>query len=162
MAGNAPDTRNWVANEMPDLIGRKYKLTVSGEVLLAETGTTAKLAEHHPQGFNPRVLLLDLLVSTSGGVQGHIVRWVNARYEQPTSGDQYDEVDILFDGEIIERVKVGHPKTASAGAKKAGKKRAAKKPPAKKKAATKRAPKKAAANKKTATKRSAKKRRKQR
>ena len=34
-----------------------------------------------------------------------------AAYTRPTSGNAYDEVDILFEGQIIERIKVGHPKT---------------------------------------------------
>ncbi len=53
MAGDAPNTRNWKAMEIPDFVGRNYHLTVSGEVELTETGTTAKLTKHQPQGINP-------------------------------------------------------------------------------------------------------------
>ena len=42
MAGNAPNSRNWKAVEMPDVIDRNYKLTVTGEVEIIGTGTTAK------------------------------------------------------------------------------------------------------------------------
>ena len=143
MTGNAPNTRNWKAIEMPDFVGRIYKLTVTGEVEIIGTGTTAKLTKHHPQGFNPAILLLDLDIHSPGGIQGQIARFVKVTYEEKTSGNQYTEVDILFDGEIIARVKVEHPKTATSSRaatpakKKPGKKKVGKKAPAIKKTAKK-------------------------
>jgi hypothetical protein len=135
MSGNAPNTRNWKAKEMPDFVGRNYRLTVSGEVEIVGTGTTAKLTKHQPQGINPAILLLDLDINSPGGIQGQIARFVKVTYEEKTSGNQYTEVDILFEGNIIARLKVDHPKTAAK--KKPAKKTAEKKKPAKKKAAKK-------------------------
>ena len=117
MAG-APNTRNWNANELPDLVGRRYRLIVTGDVQVTATNLTPKLSTHVPQGFNPRILLLDLTIVSSGGFGGQIVFYKSVQYMRATSGHQYDEVDILFRGKIIKRIKVGHPKTLRAAAKK--------------------------------------------
>ena len=165
----APKTRNWSANELPDFAGHRYHLKVHGEVETSATNYAPKLTEHIPQGFNPRILLLDLTIVKTAEFGGQVVAFRSADYDRPTNGHQYDEVDILFDGEIIERIKVGHPKTFAAaapkkpaarkaaktsGKKKPAKKKAAKKAPAKKKGA-KKAAKKAA--KKSTKKKSARK-----
>jgi hypothetical protein len=140
MAGAAPNTRKWKAIEMPDFVGRIYRLTVTGEVEVSATNLTPVLTVHNPQGFNPRILLLDLAIVSGGGVGGPIMTWKSAQYARTTSGNQYDEVDILFEGKIIERIKVDHPKTAAPGKKPAKKKPAkkvSKKPTAKKKSTKK-------------------------
>ncbi len=157
----APNTRNWKAMELPDFVGRNYHIEVSGEVALAGTGTTAKLTKRQPQGFNPAILLLDLEINTTGGIQGHIVRWAKVAYQEKTDGSQYDEADILYEGKIIEQIKVEHPKTVAARRAAAGKKKPAKRKPAKKKAAKKPAKKPArkAAKKKPARKAAARRRR---
>jgi hypothetical protein len=117
MAG-APKTRNWKANEIPDFVGRRYLLVVSGDVQVTATNLTPKLTVHVPQGINPRILLLDLSIVSSGGLGGQIVFFKSVHFTRPTSGRQYDEVDILFGGRIIQRIKVGHPKSLQAAAKK--------------------------------------------
>jgi hypothetical protein len=154
----APNTRNWSANELSDFVGRHYHIEVNGEVETSATNYSPKLAEHVPQGINPRVLLLDLTIVKTA-------EYHKVAFEHPTSGHQYDEVDILFDGEIIERIKVAHPKTVAAAApkkpaarkaaKKSAKRKPAKKKPAKKAPAKKKGAKKAA--KKSTKKKSAKK-----
>ena len=117
MAGT-PTTRNWKANEIPDFVGRRYLLVVSGDVQVTATNLTPKLKVHVPQGINPRILMLDLSIVSSGGLGGQIVFFKSVHYTQRTSGHQYDEVDILFDGKIIQRIKVGHPRSVAAAAKK--------------------------------------------
>ena len=159
MAGATPNTRNWIANELPDFAGRNYHIEVTGQVEVGATNETPVLRMHSPQGFNPRILLLDLSI-VSEGMGGQIMIWKEARFTRPTSGNQYDEVDILFDGRIIERIKVEHPKTA-APAKKPAKKKAAKKSAVKKKKSVKKTAKKAVkkkAKKKTKKKAGKKKR----
>jgi hypothetical protein len=150
---SAPNTRNWKAVEMPDFVGRIYRLTVTGEVEVSATNLTPKLDEHIPQGFNPRILLLDLTIVSAGGLGGPIMIYKPARYARPTTGDQYEEVDILFEGKVIERIEVDHPKTVA----KAPAKKSAKKKPAKKSAG--KASKKTAAKKKSAKKKAGKKKR---
>jgi hypothetical protein len=116
MAG-PPSTRNWNANELPDLVGRHYRIVVTGDVEVSATNLTPKLSLHAPQGFNPRILLLDLTIVSSGGFGGQIMLYKSVMFTRATSGNRYDEVDILFRGRIIKRIKVGHPKTLRAAAK---------------------------------------------
>lgn len=111
MAGAVLDTRRWVANELPDFAAGDYHIKVSGEVEVGATTETPTLRAHVPQGFNPRVLLLDLIV-TSHGAGIEIMNWKEVHFTRRTNGRQYDEVDILFAGVSIEHIKVRHPKTA--------------------------------------------------
>lgn len=155
----APRTRNWKALEMPDFAGRDYHLSVSGEVEVSATNKTPHLTQHVPQGFNPRILLLDLTIRTDGGMGADVMTWKQVTLRQSTNGNQYDEVDILFDGEVIERIKVDHPKAAAATKKPAKKatKKATKK--AVKKTVKKAAKKKAVKKTKKKAKKAAKKKR---
>jgi hypothetical protein len=163
MAGATPNTRNWVANELPDFAGRNYHIEVTGQVEVGATNETPVLRMHTPQGINERILMLDLSI-VSAGMGGQIMIWKEARFTRPTSGHQYDEADILFDGRIIERIKVEHPKTAKPAAAKKGSKKKVKKPARKaaKKSAKKSAAKKSVkkASKKKAGKRKAGKKKK--
>lgn len=161
MAAAAPNTRSWKAVEMPDFAGRNYHLTVTGEVEVSATNLMPKLDEHSPQGFNPRILLLDLTIVSAGGLGGPIMIYKPARYARPTTGNQYAEVDILFEGNVIERIAVDHPKTVAKAPAKTSAKKSTKKKPAKKaaKKGTKKASKKPAAKKKSAKKKSGKKKR---
>src|SRR4051812_24957551 len=95
MAG-VPNSRNWMAVELPDFIGRHYRIFVTGDVEVTATNLFPKLSYHRPQGFNPRIPLLDLTIESSGGFGGQIVFYRSAFYIRATSGVQYDEVDILF------------------------------------------------------------------
>ena len=42
---------------------------------------------------------------------------------KPTSGNRYSEVDILFGGKIIQRIKVGHPKSLRKSLRKGARKK---------------------------------------
>ena len=123
MAGSVL-TRDWEALEMTDMIGQHGQITVTGEVELTETGTTAELREHVPSGLHPKILLLDLVIHRQGGIQGHIAWFEKLTFKMRSSGNAYDEVDILHGGNVVQRVKVEHPLTFAAPP--------AKKPPAKK------------------------------
>ena len=148
MAGSVV-TRDWEALEMTDMIGQHGQITVTGEVELTETGTTAELREHTPSGLNPKILLLDLVIHRQGGIQGHIAWFEKLTFKMKSSGNAYDEVDILYGGEIVQRVKVEHPLTFAAPP---AKKPPAKKAPAKEAPSQKKPAKAAAAKKKTAKK----------
>jgi len=113
-----PPTRNWKANEIPDLLGRSYLLAVTGDVQVTATNLTPRLTVHRPQGFNPRILLLDLKIVTTGRFGGQIVFFKHVGYTKRSSGSQYDEVDILYRGRIIKRIRVGHPKSVRGAARK--------------------------------------------
>jgi hypothetical protein len=145
MAGSVL-TRDWEALEMTDMIGQHGQITVTGEVELTDTGTTAELREHVPSGFNPKTLLLDLVIHRQGGIQGHIAWFEKLTFKMKSSGRAYDEVDILYGGNVVQRVKVEHPLTFAAPPP------AAKKAPTEKAPAKKRPAKAAAVKKKTAKK----------
>jgi hypothetical protein len=153
----APQTRNWKANEMPDFAGGGYYLTVTGDVEVSATNKTPHLSSHSPQGFNPRILLLDLTISESG-FGADVMTWKRVAYRARTNGNQYDQTDILFDGDRVASVKVDHPKTAAPAKKKAAaKKKTAKKAVKKAKKAVKKSVKKK--TKKKAAKKTRKKKR---
>ena len=69
----ASNTRNWSANELPDFAGGRYHIEVNGEVETSATNYLPKLAAHVPQGFNPRILLLDLTIVKVAEVGGQVV-----------------------------------------------------------------------------------------
>lgn len=107
-------TRDWEALQMADTIAQHGQITVTGEVELTDTGTTAELKEHTPPGTDPKILLLDLVIHRHGGVQGHVAWFETLTFKMKSSGDNYDEVAILYGGEIVRRVKVEHPLTFTA------------------------------------------------
>ena len=152
----APSTRNWTANELSDFAGGHYHVEVTGEVQTSATNYMPKLSYRNPQGINPRILMLDLTIEKTAEFGGQIVMFRKAHYSRPTTGDEYDEADILFEGQVIERITVGHPKTvvAKPAPKPAGKKKAKKKSKAKpaKKVQAKKKPAKKAKKKKAAKK----------
>jgi hypothetical protein len=115
-----------------------------------------KLSYRNPQGINPRILMLDHTIEKTAEFGGQIVMFRKADYSRPTTGDEYDEAYILFEGQVIERITVGHPKTvvAKPAPKPAAKKKAKKKSKAKpaKKYKAKKKPAKNAKKKKAAKK----------
>jgi len=113
MAGSV-FTRDWEALEIADMIAQHGQITVTGEVELTDTGSTAELKEHTPPSTNPKILLLDLVIHRQGGIQGHIAWFDKLTFKKKLSGGAYDEVDILYGGEIVQRVKVEHPLTFAA------------------------------------------------
>ena len=157
MAGSVA-TRDWEALEMADMIGQHGQITVTGEVELTDTGTTAELKEHAP-GINPKILLLGLVIHRPGGIQGHIAWFETLTFKKKSSGNAYDEVEILYGGAVIQRVRVEHPLTfAAPRATPPARKAAVEKKPAQIAAAKKKTAKKAAKKPATKTaKRSAKK-----
>ena len=107
-------TRDWEALEMADTIAQHGQITVTGEVELTDTGTTAELKEYAPPGTDSKILLLDLVIHRHGGFQGHVAWFETLTFKMKSSGDSYDEVAILYGGEIVRRVKVEHPLTFAA------------------------------------------------
>ena len=144
MAGSV-FTRDWEALELADMIAQHSQIMVTGEVELSDTGSTVELKEHVPPSTNPKILLLDLVIHRQGGIQGHIAWFDKLTFKKKLSGNAYDEVDILYGGEIVQRVKVEHPLTfAVPRAASPAKKAPAQKKPRRAAAAKKRTAKKAA------------------
>jgi hypothetical protein len=130
LAGGAV-TRDWEALAMTDLIGEGGQITVTGEVELNASGPTAELKEHLPPETNPRVLLLDLVIHRHGGAEGHAGWFERLTFKKKLQDQAYEEVAILYGGQIVQRVKVEHPLTFTAPPPRAAKKTPAKEPVAK-------------------------------
>ena len=98
-------TRNWYAwlDLMPPT---PETLRVNGEVYVANPGIEALLVPTEPQGINPRILMLDLLLCQKPGMWPQVFVWAQAKYERTGRNLQYDQVDILCGGNIIASVPV--------------------------------------------------------
>lgn len=75
-------------------------LRVRGHCELPTAGFDLRLSRHEPQGPNPRVLLLDLIVVPPSGPAAQVVDRLEVDYQEPVSR-RYDQVTILPDGPTL-------------------------------------------------------------
>jgi hypothetical protein len=90
---------NWHAwhDWMP---GKPPTLHVSGTVLTPCAGYTVTLKPAAPQGINPAIYMLDLIVTPPRQASGDVLTPVDVHYQEITSF-QYTEVFILPDGVAV-------------------------------------------------------------
>lgn len=97
MSETQPKSSNWKAwlNVMP---GSGPTLHVTGDVTVPTGGYSAKLIGHVPQGFNPQILLLDLVVTPPppDRVVTQAFTTIKVTYEEKTK-IKYTQVTILPD-----------------------------------------------------------------
>jgi hypothetical protein len=105
MAMTAPKTKDWKAWQDLQPGPSQPKLIVVGQVQTSNTNQTPHLAVHAPQGFNPKILMLDLTITTSG-VGNTVMSWREVRFEKKIAKDQYSSVDILWEGQPIAHAEV--------------------------------------------------------
>jgi len=98
-------TRDWYAwlDLMPPTPDH---LHVIGEVYVSNPGIKPMLVFHEPQGINPRILMLDLLLRQRPGVWPQVFVWRQVRYDKTNRNLRYDQVDILCGGEVIASIPV--------------------------------------------------------
>jgi hypothetical protein len=96
MAGPAPKTRNWRARENEHEPAGLH-IIVSGEVEVSATTRHPQLAEAPHAG---KVLPLDLTIDESG-LGAELVVWMAARFHKEVSANEFDHVEIRWDGEVI-------------------------------------------------------------
>src|SRR5882672_3850687 len=101
MAGSAPKTRNWSARENAHEPSGLH-VVVAGEVEVNATNKHPQLAEAPHVG---KMLPLDLTISESG-VGAELVVWMAANFHRVVSADEFDRVDIRWDGKVIATVPV--------------------------------------------------------
>jgi hypothetical protein len=94
------DCRNWAAAIDLQPPG-PATLHVTGECEFPTGGFTVELRRHEPQGFNPRDLLLDKIVTPPSGPATQVITTVEARYSEDTTAG-FDTVTIRPDGPSIE------------------------------------------------------------
>lgn len=68
---------------------------VGGEVLVANPGVEAMLYYRVPQGINPKILMLDLVLIQRPGNWASVQTWVPAKYLRMGKPGQYSDVEIL-------------------------------------------------------------------
>jgi hypothetical protein len=153
----APKTRNWSANENAHK-PKGFHVLVRGEV---EVSTLSKLPQLTKRtSRDPKVLELELtIVADPDEPSGDAMVWRCANYHEVVKPNQFSDVVIMWDDNVIKRVPVvddrefdAHMKqqaqAQNSTAAKTIKLKPAKKAASKKAAAKKAAPKKAAAKKK--------------
>ena len=93
--------KNWKAVSISGMAG--YELIVTGEANVGILTVEPELEKRVPQGFNPAILLLDLLNAEDAIPE----RFRPVRYnEKIDKEDRYEEVEIFHKGKSIERIKV--------------------------------------------------------
>lgn len=101
------ETRDWYAwiNLMPP---PPDDFHVIGEALVGNPGIRAHLCVRHPQGINPKILLLDLYLTQEPGMWPQVLTWTQARYDKVLSpgSQRYESVDVFYEGESIAQIKV--------------------------------------------------------
>ncbi len=100
------DTADWAAwiNAMPGPgQGEEKPFYVTGRVQLPTPGYSVALRPTTPQGFNPQILMLDLVIEPPAPDQmlAQVLTWYDVRYEAAVGADPYMQVSILHGGEII-------------------------------------------------------------
>jgi len=96
MAGPAPKTRNWRARENEHEPSGLHVI-VSGEVEVSATNKHPQLAEGPHVG---KVLPLDLTI-TESGMGAQAVVWMAASFHKVVSANEFDRVEIRWDGKVI-------------------------------------------------------------
>jgi hypothetical protein len=91
------DWKGWL-DQMPP--GRPT-LHVTGHCEFPTGGYTVRLERHEPQGFNPRDLLLDLLITEPTEAGSQAVTQLDVAYQEDTEVE-FDSVTILPNGPTVE------------------------------------------------------------
>ena len=82
------------------------ELHVIGEIKVGNPGIYAVLRKKAPQGINPRILLLDLLLIQKPGIWPPQVTCIAVRYDAVITGRGFSEVDVFCENEIIAQIPV--------------------------------------------------------
>lgn len=100
----AINNRDWSAvhDHMP---GKEKTLRVDGIVDYPTTGFSAWLEPSQPQGFNDRILEMDLHETAPADAAEEVITPVPVHYEKATE-KEYDQVNIRTIGVLVE---VEHP-----------------------------------------------------
>jgi len=99
------ETRDWYAwnNKMPP---KPDDFHVVGEVQVANPGIDVSLIPRVPQGINPRILLMDLMLRQLPGVWPQVLTWKQVRYDKVMVSSDYDSVNVFCGDDTIADIKV--------------------------------------------------------
>lgn len=80
-----------------------YELIVKGEANVGMLDIMPELHKRYPQGFNPSILLLNLINAEDADPE----KYYSVQYNESLDRvDQYESVEIFHDSESIELIKV--------------------------------------------------------
>ncbi|MES1026445.1 hypothetical protein ABN584_26450 [Gloeocapsa sp. BRSZ] len=105
MTCSVEETRDWYAwnNLMPP---QPDDFHVVGEVKVNNTQIVPMLSPKEPQGINPEILMLQLILIQQPGVGLPVITWVQARYNKVLLNSTYKRVEIFCEDEKIADVPV--------------------------------------------------------
>ncbi|WP_299405996.1 hypothetical protein [Acaryochloris sp. IP29b_bin.148] len=93
-------TRDWYAwNNL--MLPKPDDFHVIGEVQVSNPGVLAMLYPKEPQGINPDILLLDLILVQQPGIWPQVVTWVTARYDKILFNSTFKNVEIFCEDKKI-------------------------------------------------------------
>lgn len=101
-----PKTKDWDAwiDLMPG--PKSPTLHVKGSVETTSGNQFPELSEAIPQGINPKILILVLGIKSTGNPGTDPVEYRPATFSKPAKKGQYSQVDIRWEGDIIESIPV--------------------------------------------------------
>lgn len=103
----ATSSDDWTAVDRPvDLIGSERELIVEGHVDVPSTAHQGRLERTVPQGINPAILLLHLVVEPSGIGAAVITRRQVEFRERPIGEGQFTQVAIRTGGNAVATIDV--------------------------------------------------------
>jgi hypothetical protein len=79
------------------------RLRVVGKLLAPTTGFKATLEPTVPQGINPRILMLDLLVTPPSGVEPQVITPLSVRFEKEVKQGEHTSGHIRADGTLLSK-----------------------------------------------------------
>ena len=98
-------TRDWYAwnNKMPP---KPDDFHIVGEVDVPNPGVDAELVPRVPQGTNPDILMLNLVLTQRPGIWPRVITPKQVRYDRVLVNSDYTEVHIFCGDEVIAEVPV--------------------------------------------------------
>lgn len=99
------ETQNWYSwnNKMPP---PPDDFHVVGEVVVPNPGVQVQLVERSPQGINPAILLMDLVLFQLPGQWPQILTTKQVRYDKVLVNSNYEEVDIFQANKLAVKIPV--------------------------------------------------------
>jgi hypothetical protein len=92
-----PTFKAWI-DTMPPAPPR---LIVTGELEVPTSGWTATLGLKNPQGFNQKILMLEVTAQAPQGNVSQIVQQLPLRYQQPAAPGSITQVTVLYGSDSV-------------------------------------------------------------
>jgi hypothetical protein len=96
------NSRNWAAyeNRQPPFDPSAVQFYVIGQVETTNSAKKPILRRAIPQGFNPKILILNLTIEDSGGIGTTDINYRDTRFDDQIGEGQYSDVQIMYESEL--------------------------------------------------------------